>query len=919
MKKYYQNLNLHAKLIFSYVIIISIPMLLIAAFFYGKVFDMIVADTIRNEQTESSKTAPEIERVLDGILTQHQAIIKEPFYTQLFEAKTTSKLHEVTASGDISGFLETLTAIKADGRVQEIRVYIDRSEADIMALQQASGGIFEPFTQARGAYWRGIFSGSGAQSLHCPAFYLSNYEIQNYGDMAYISKQTLEIDDINYSCYTAVYYSSDIFLDILNTSLPSEGSVAYIINDRDAIIATTNPALSGTYFLNYATIQDSFMSSNNFLQRNILEQEIYAGMYNIKQPHWYMVVVIPSKPLIQKSQLLMLQYVLLFCCNIAIAFLIATLLSRSITKRIALVTAQMAKVRTGPPIPLKKSMIHDEIGDLIDTYNYMSSEMNRLMTEMAKAAEELRIAEFNSLQAQINPHFLYNTMDMISWMAASGQTREISDAVQDLSRFYKLTLSKRENISTIEQEIEHVSIYIRLQNMRFHNSIDFVVDIPDELLEYEIPKLTLQPVIENSIHHGIMEKEEKKGCIVLTGWLQDHTIELVVSDNGIGILPEKLNQILSGEGSSKKGSNIAVYNTHHRLQILYGDEYGLSYRSTPGKGTEVLIHLPVKKKQSGFHQNAIIQVSGANVPKDTPTQIVPTQSLLTFNERLANNTYTLRSIHQISEKLPASEPMYIISHSVTEDFPAHNHGYFELTYCCQGTIINCIDGQELIQTAGDLFLLNPRAIHSLQRLESDALLINLALYPELLDSVQRFLPKQASVLSKFIQEMNDIPGNYLYFPMEYNPELQSLLSSVIDEYASADYHYSGSTAMLLLQFICQLAQTGEFSLYGPDQRTFEMLQYLKSHCINENIEKLAAVQGETPESLSAILHRHTGLKAEAIIYEVRMAYAIHLLEKKNINLYDIPKACGYPNADEFSRLFYDKYQLSPEEYRKSFF
>ena len=114
---------------------------------------------------------------------------------------------------------------------------------------------------------------------------------------------------------------------------------------------------------------------------------------------------------------------------------------------------------------------HDEIGDLIDTYNYMTRKMDQLMTDQAKAAEELRIAEFRSLQAQINPHFLYNTMDMINWLAQQGRTDEVSRAVQSLSRFYKLTLSRKQSISTIYREAEHVSIYLQIQNMRYHDSI----------------------------------------------------------------------------------------------------------------------------------------------------------------------------------------------------------------------------------------------------------------------------------------------------------------------------------------------------------------------------------------------------------------------------------------------------------------
>ena len=221
-----------------------------------------------------------------------------------------------------------------------------------------------------------------------------------------------------------------------------------------------------------------------------------------------------------------------------------------------------------------------------------------LMKKQAKSAEDLRIAEFNSLQAQINPHFLYNTMDMINWMALQGQTEEISHAVQSLSRFYKLTLSRKKGISTIARELEHVTIYVQLQNMRYHDSIELITDIPDELSEYQIPKLTLQPVVENSILHGILEKESKSGTIVITGWMENEDIVLLISDDGVGISPEILSTILSGSGNSQSGgTNIAVYNTHRRLQILYGKDYGLTYSSNPGKGTEVEIRFPAHREE----------------------------------------------------------------------------------------------------------------------------------------------------------------------------------------------------------------------------------------------------------------------------------------------------------------------------------
>ena len=150
----------------------------------------------------------------------------------------------------------------------------------------------------------------------------------------------------------------------------------------------------------------------------------------------------------------------------------------------------------------------------------------------------------------------------------------------------KLTLSRKKGISTIARELEHVTIYVQLQNMRYHDSIELITDIPDELSEYQIPKLTLQPVVENSILHGILEKESKSGTIVITGWMENEDIVLLISDDGVGISPEILSTILSGKGKS-----------HRRLQILYGNNYGLTYSSKPGEGTEVEIRFPAHREK----------------------------------------------------------------------------------------------------------------------------------------------------------------------------------------------------------------------------------------------------------------------------------------------------------------------------------
>lgn len=599
-KNGYLNLSLQTKFTIALISIVVLPAFLTVFLFYGKLYNMVVSNTIRQEQDASAKTAPLIERTMDTILATTRNITGQTFFQELFYMPVSDSAKELASSNHAIDFKNAIRRLTTDSIVTDVRIYVDfPEELETLDDDPNTENILAPISQAKGTYWYGIFQGNREnQEMFCPSFYLGSQEKKNYGDMAYICPLSLYYHSNAYKAYLAVYFSDSKLNSILSDNLSLEGSVSYIVNERDAIVATSDQSLSGIYRLDYDTIKESFMSSNNFIERNILDTKVYAGFYSISNTDWFMVTILPAPPLIHESNHLMLQIALLYAGFLVLALIFANVLAHSITGRLSSVIRQMQTVRHGPPTPMESPQAHDEIGDLIDTYNYMTRKMYELMEKQAKAAEDLRIAEFNSLQAQINPHFLYNTMDMINWMALQGQTEEISHAVQSLSRFYKLTLSRKKGISTIARELEHVTIYVQLQNMRYHDNIELITDIPDELSEYQIPKLTLQPVVENSILHGILEKESKSGTIVITGWMENEDIVLLISDDGVGIPPEILSTILSGKGNSQSGgTNIAVYNTHRRLQILYGKDYGLTYSRNPGEGTEVEIRFPAHREE----------------------------------------------------------------------------------------------------------------------------------------------------------------------------------------------------------------------------------------------------------------------------------------------------------------------------------
>ncbi len=592
--KKYNNLQLKTKLTWAIVFATLLPVVLIALIFGNKLYDMVISDTIKSEQTSTSEAAPLVEKKLEEINRAFSQLIDYDYFKELFNEQVKSDLCDMSETSEASDFATEVKNLTDSSCISNVRIYLGIEGDDPFFSSDSSQDLFLPESNITSTYWHGIFQGSNISELYCPQFYLGKHESSQFGDCAYIFKTSINCESNVIPAYVVLYYNSSEFSSILDENIELDGCVSYIINDRESIVATTSPSLSGLYRLTYRDIRKSLMSSNNAIEQDVLGKTVYVAFFYLESTDWFIVTVIPRTPLIDKANQAIEIFVMIAIICIILALIIALHQSNSITSRLSPLIRQMSRVRESTPVALPEPPVQDEIGELISSYNYMTKQMNDLIAQEKETAEELRLSEFNSLQAQINPHFLYNTMDMINWMAVQGKTDEVSNVVKHLARFYKLTLSKKNNFSTIENELEHVEVYIELQNMRFGGNIDYVADIPDELYKNSIPKLTLQPIVENSILHGIMEKPEKQGTIVITGWIEDQDVVLLISDDGVGIPEDIIGDILSEDRkATSPGSNIAIWNIHKRLQILYGEDYGLSYASRPGQGCEVTLRVPL--------------------------------------------------------------------------------------------------------------------------------------------------------------------------------------------------------------------------------------------------------------------------------------------------------------------------------------
>jgi len=242
----------------------------------------------------------------------------------------------------------------------------------------------------------------------------------------------------------------------------------------------------------------------------------------------------------------------------------------------------------------------DEITELGLSFNIMVGKIRELLAAKIKEQEELKKAELRTLQAQINPHFLYNTLDTIIWMAEGNRTHQVVELVRALSRFFRITLSKGKDWITLREEFDHVGSYLAIQKMRYHDILDYHLELAEDLQDGTILKLTLQPLVENALYHGIKNKRNGGRIAVRGRRIGEANILIEVEDQGIGIPLEKLAQLqtaLTSENGAVdvKEAGFGIANVNQRLKLYYGAMHGLSIESEYLTGTRVSFVIPLRR------------------------------------------------------------------------------------------------------------------------------------------------------------------------------------------------------------------------------------------------------------------------------------------------------------------------------------
>ena len=325
-------------------------------------------------------------------------------------------------------------------------------------------------------------------------------------------------------------------------------------------------------------------------------EEISTVIMDVGYADWKMVGISYVDEIVQNRRSFNTMIIIILITGIIFIGLASVFISYKISQPIKRLERQMNKVERGDfNIDPLKAEGEDEVRQLTHSFNLLIDRIRQLMSQIINEQEAKRKNELKALQAQINPHFLYNTLDSIIWMNENNNHEGVSEMTAALAKLFRISLSKGREIISVKEEIQHAVSYLVIQKMRYKNKFKYNVDLPDELGKYSTLKLLVQPIIENSIYHGFSQIPDE-GEINIEVYKDVDDLVYHISDNGYGISEEKISSIMSGETKSKHSSGVGIKNVNERIKLYYGDKYGISIESEPDEGTDVYIRIPLKKE-----------------------------------------------------------------------------------------------------------------------------------------------------------------------------------------------------------------------------------------------------------------------------------------------------------------------------------
>ena len=590
----YKNCSMRVKLFASFFLLIFIPIIVLTVFAAYRSTAIIQEQSMEIARLYLQQTENEMESELYKIATVSSSVAQTAKVHEVLEKQNTG-ISFSEEYDDMNELYKTIESTRALQNLYQIRLFISDS-----FTHSRSNYITYPLSSVSDTDWyHQLVEQYQTQTLLPPSIFQPPLsEPQEVLSVVTLIRSRKDITRI-LGVVSVDVLESDL-IDILQRNNYAEQSAAYLVDENLNIVCGANstfPVSEADLAAQLQQMRDTFGASSGVSTAGNAVYGLSAPIFD----GWRIFTVASMGNLLSPVLDLRDQMILLTVIISIIAFCLSYLYARYSTRRIKTLAEQVRRVENGD---LSVSCIvdsEDEIGELQNSFNFMVRRISLLVDERYNLGKNLKDMELRALQAQINPHFLYNTLDMIAWKAMASGNQETVDIVVKLARFYRLSLSNGSDFLPLSDEVEHVRLFVELTNLCRSRNVQLITEVAPNIADYPIMKLILQPIVENSLFHGLYELSDRVGVIRLTAEQIGSYVQIQIADNGVGIEKSKLAELLAKKErpvvNTKRGG-YGIGNILERLRIYYDDRFTFQIESAILTGTTVTIRIPYSRNDS---------------------------------------------------------------------------------------------------------------------------------------------------------------------------------------------------------------------------------------------------------------------------------------------------------------------------------
>ncbi|WP_046173640.1 cache domain-containing sensor histidine kinase [Domibacillus indicus] len=568
--------SLRAKLLLMFIFLTIVPLTIVGVISYMK-FNYVISEhssTLAQMQIEQVKR--EYDNVLQDIKRLTEIGKKESTVQFLIDQKNTAE--------EARNILGMINLYKENYQYSENVMNIKIMGLDGKAISE-DRGVYQLENEA-------LNQEVYAKLLKQPEETIIDSAYKNSTPALSMTSTIISDDSEEVIGFLNIIIKASIFKNILSEATQSAPGNFYVETENGDILFTS-PELAKTT----QTFSRDIIEENH--SGYFTEKTLFTVFQTSDLTGWKFIRSVPVSHIMKESTDYKNFLIVMISSGIIILIMLYYFFSSKLILPLRSLKTKMSQASSGNLDIKVTNKGYDEIAELGHNFNHMITKIKSLLETSVNKEKQLKMAELRTLQTQINPHFLYNTLETIIWMAEAGKGRQVVDITKALSHFFRISLSKGRDVILLKSEIEHIRNYLFIQKIRYQDILDVSFHLNEDILHFEIVKLTLQPLVENAIYHGIKNRRGKGFVRIKGDFTPEGYICIDIIDNGVGITENKLieirNQLSAGAPFHKTQGGFGMVNVHQRIRLHYGEPFGLKVNSWYGSGTRVSLLIPAKR------------------------------------------------------------------------------------------------------------------------------------------------------------------------------------------------------------------------------------------------------------------------------------------------------------------------------------